>query len=171
MSFFLPLLLAGALAAPVATSNIPHDGTSPRADVAVLDTAAHLHIAAALVIKATASAEAGSLQEARAQLLTANTMYREAGGLDKAAVYKLVHVDYALERYVEAGDVLSELSDLNLERGQLAAAARTSVDAALLYNLAGSDSQTTTSVKRARTLLRDPRMSDSDRAAIKQLLR
>lgn len=171
MSFFLPLLLAGALAAPVATSNATADGTSPRAHVTVVDTTAHLQIAAALVTKATASAEAGSLQEARAQLLTANTLFREAGGLDKAAVYKLVHVDYALERYVEAGDVLTELSDLNLQRGQLAAAARASVDAALLYNLAGDDSQTTMSVKRARTLLRDPRMSNTDRAAIKQLMR
>ena len=171
MSFFLPLLLAGALAAPAATSNTAVDDTYPRTRPVVIDTAAHLLIATDLVRRATTAAEAGSLQEARAQLLTANTMFREAGGLSEAAVYKLVYVDYALERYVEAADILTELSDNCVKRNEVGVAARATADAALLYNLAGLHAQAGGAVKRVRELVRDPRISDADRAAIIYRLR
>ena len=90
--------------------------TKIRARVALPDTVAHRQIAAEYVIKARKAAEAGSLLEARAQLLVANTMMRESGGLEEAAVYALVYIDYALDRYVEAGDILFELSDAALKK-------------------------------------------------------
>ena len=61
------------------------DDENPRARRVVIDTAAHRQPAADYVSKARQAAEAGSLQEARAQLLVANMMMRESGGLEEAA--------------------------------------------------------------------------------------
>src|SRR5688572_6300883 len=102
MSFFLPLLLAGALVTPATSSNSNVDDKLPRGRRIVIDTVAHRQVAADLVIRAKVAAEGGSLNEARAQLLVANTMLRESGGLETTPVYNLVHIDYALDRYVEA---------------------------------------------------------------------
>lgn len=168
MSFFLPLLLAGALAVPTVTPNVSHDDKHPRTRRVVIDTVAHRQVAADLVSRARVAAEAGSMQEARAHLLTANTMYRESGGLDSAAAYSLVHIDYALDRYVEAGDLLTELADAAIAKGDPAFAAHASVDAASLYDLAGRRSQVATSVNRVRALLKDTRISEADRAALRK---
>ncbi len=168
MSLFLPLLLAGALAAPIASHNDSSDDKKPRAHRVVIDTVAHRQLAENLVVKAHASAERGSLQEARAQLLVANTMLRESGGLEETSVYALVHIDYALDRYIEAGDYLYELSDEALKSGNVLLAATTAVDAAELYNIAGRRMQVGTAVLRVRSLMTDARISEADRAALKK---
>lgn len=168
MSFFLPLLLAGALAAPSVSPNVSNDDKNPRSRRVVIDTAAHRQLAADLVVRAKTAAEGGSLQEARAQLLTANTMYRESGGLDSSAAYNLVHIDYALDRYIEAGDVLNELSDEALKKGDVKLAAFAAVDAGTLYSLAGRRNQVAAAVMRVRSLLNDSHISDADRAALKK---
>lgn len=168
MSFFLPLLLAGALAAPTVSPNVSNDDKYPRTRRVVIDTTAHRQLAADLVLRAKTAAENGSLQEARAQLLTANTMYRESGGLDRGAAYSLVYIDYALDRYTEAGDVLDELSEQALQKGDATLAATAAVDAAELYSLGGRRNQVSTAVVRARALLADPRISAVDRATLKK---
>lgn len=168
MSFFLPLLLAGALATPITSPNVSPDDKHPRARRVVIDTTAHRQLAAALVVKAREAAEGGSLQEARAQLLVANTMMRESGGLEEAPVYALVHIDYALDRYVEAGDILIELSEQALKKGDATLAANAAVNAAELYNMAGRRMQVGTAVMRVRSLLNDARISETDRAALKK---
>lgn len=168
MSFLLPLLLAGALAAPIASPNVSPDDKNPRARRVVIDTAAHRQLAANLIVKAREAAESGSLQEARAQLLAANTMMRESGGVEESSVYALVHIDYALDRFAEAGDLLNELSDEALKKGNVALAANSAVDAGVLYNMAGKRSQVAAAVTRVRSLLNDPRISEADRAAIKK---
>ncbi|MGV3710363.1 MAG: hypothetical protein ACO1Q7_16135 [Gemmatimonas sp.] len=168
MSLFLPLLLAGALAVP-STSSVNHiDDKNPRNRRVVVDTAAHRQIAADLATKARIAAENGSLTEARAQLLAANTMLREAGGLDSSTAYALVHIDYALDRYEEAADVLVELSESALKKGNALAAANAMINAAVLYDLAGKRQQLVDAVARARTLSNDSRIDDADRAALKK---
>lgn len=166
MSLFLPLLLASALVTPSASANTNIDDKKPRA--VVIDTAAHRQVAADLVARAKTAAEGGSLTEARAQLLTANTMHRESGGLDETAVYNLVHIDYALDRYAEAADVLTELSDEALKKGNAKLAANAAVDAAELYNLAGRRSQVVSSVMRVRSLLNDSRIDDAERKELRK---
>lgn len=167
-AFFLPLLLAGALAAPMISPSVSNDDKHPRARRVVVDTAAQRQLAADLVARAKTAAENGSMQEARAHLLTANTMYREAGGLETTAAYSLVHIDYALDRYTEAGDVLTELADDAVKNGDPSAAAYALVDAASLYRLAGRRIQVSSSVMRIRALMKDTRMSEADRASIKK---
>lgn len=168
MSFFLPLLLAGALVAPTVTPNVSNDDKHPRSRRVVIDTTAHRQLAADLVARAKVAAESGSMQEARAHLLTANTMYRESGGLETAAAYNLVHIDYALDRYAEAGDLLTELADEAMAKGDPTSAANASVDAASLYSLAGRRTQVSNTVNRIRSLIKDPRISDADRAELKK---
>lgn len=168
MSFFLPLLLAGALAVPTVTPNVSLDDKHPRTRRVVVDTSSHRKVAAELVARARVAAESGSMQEARAHLLTANTMYRESGGLDKAAAYSLVHIDYALDRYEEAGNLLTELADEAMEKGDPTLAANASVDAATLYDLAGRRLEMAAAVGRVRALLKDSRISDADRATLKK---
>ncbi len=168
MSFFLPLLLAGALAAPMVSHNTLPDDKNPRAHRVAIDTAAQRKIATDFVVKARLAAEGGSLEEARAQLLVANTMMRESGGLEQASVYALVHIDYALERYVEAADMLNELSDEALEKGNPTLSATAAVSAAELYTLAGRGREVSVAVGRVRALLNDSRISDTDRRALKK---
>lgn len=170
MSFFLPLLLAGALVTPSATSNTNVDDKLPRARRVVIDTAAHRQVANDLVARAKTAAESGSLTEARAQLMVANTMMRESGGLDAKAAYNLVHINFALDRYVEAADLLSELSDEALKKGNATLAANAAVDAAELYSLGGRRSEVAASVQRVRSLINDSRISESDRATLRQRL-
>lgn len=170
MSFFLPLLLAGALVTPATSSNTNVDDKNPRGRRVVIDTAAHRQIAADLVIRAKVAAEGGSLNEARAQLLVANSMLRESGGLEVTPAYNLVHIDYALDRYVEAADVLTELSDEALKKGNATLAATAAADAAELYSLGGRRSQVVSSVQRVRSLISDSRISDTDRAALRKRL-
>ena len=168
MSFFLPLLLAGALATPLATPTVSLDHKTPRARRVVIDTAAHRQLAADYVVMARKAAEAGSLQEARAQLLVANTMMRESGGLEETAVYALVHIDYALDRYVEAADMLNELSDEALKKGNPTLSANAALNAAELYTLAGRRTQVSAAVSHVRSLLNDSRISETDRRALKK---
>lgn len=168
MLFFLPLLLAGALAAPIASPTISLDDKNPRARRVTIDTTAHRQIAADYVVKARKAAEAGSLLEARAQLLVANTMMRESGGLEEEAVYALVYIDYALDRYVEAGDILFELSDAALRKGNVTLSANAALNAAELYMLAGSRTQVSAAVGHVRSLLNDSRISETDRRALKK---
>ena len=168
MSFLLPLLLAGALAAPIASPNVLTDDKNPRARRVVIDTTAHRQLAADYVLKARKAAEAGSLLEARAQLLVANTMMRESGGLEEGAVYALVYIDYALDRYVEAGDILFELSDESLKKGNATLSANAALSAAELYTLAGRRTQVSAAVAHVRSLLNDSRISESDRRAFKK---
>lgn len=170
MSFFLPLLLAGALVNPATSSNLNGDDKNPRTRRVVIDTAAHRQLAADLVVRAKVAAEGGSLNEARAQLLVANTMLRESGGLEAISTYNLVHIDFALDRYVEAADLLTELSDESLKKGNATLAATAAVDAAEMYSLAGRRSQVAASVMRVRSLVNDSRISDTDRAALKKRL-
>ncbi|GEM_PF-3171139 len=168
MSFFLPLLLAGALVTPATSSNTNADDKNPRGRRVVIDTAAHRQVAADLISRAKVAAEGGSLNEARAQLLVANTMLRESGGLEKSSVYNLAHIDYALERYVEAADMLSELSDEALKKGNATLSAKAAVDAAELYILAGRRAQVASAVMRVRSLVNDSRISDADRSALRK---
>ena len=168
MSFFLPLFLAGVLAAPMASPNDSPDDKIPRGRRIVIDTTAHRKLAADYVVKARNAAEAGSLQEARAQLLVANTMMRESGGLEEASVYALVHIDYALDRYVEAGDILNELSDEALKKGNATLSAHAALNAAELYTLAGRRTQVSAAVAHVRSLLNDSRISETDRRALKK---
>lgn len=168
MSLFLPLLLAGALAAPIASTNISPDDKNPRARRVVIDTAAHRQLAADLVNKARVAAESGSMQEARAQLLVANTMLRESGGLEEGPAYALVHIDYALDRYVEAGDILMELSESALKKGNATLAANSAVNAAELYSMGGRRHQVASAVARVRSLLNDTRISETDRVALRK---
>jgi len=168
MSLFLPLLLAGALAAPIASPNVSPGDKNPRARRVVIDTTAHRQLAAEYVAKARKAAEGGSLQEARAQLLVANTMMRESGGLEQAAVYALVHIDYALDRYVEAADMLNELSDEALKKGDATLSAKAALTAAELYKLAGRRTEVSAAVSHVRALLNDSRISETDRRAFKK---
>lgn len=170
MSFFLPFLLAGALLAPTVSPNVSNDDKHPRSRRIVVDTAAQRQVAAELVAHAKRAAESGSMLEARAHLLTANTMYREAGGLETSAAYSLVHIDYALDRYVEAGDLLTELADQAMKNGDPTLAANASVDAASLYSLGGRRIQVANTVNRLRALIKDPRLSEADRASLKKRL-
>ena len=170
MSFFLPLLLAGALVTPSMSSNTNIDDKNPRSRRVVVDTAAHRQIAADLVARAKTAAEAGSLVEARAQLLTANTMLRESGGLEETAVYNLVHIDYALDRYIEAADLLTEFSDEAAKKGNMTLAANAAVTAAELYSIAGNRPQVVSSVMRVRALINDSRISDTERTALRKRL-
>ncbi|MEO7363406.1 MAG: hypothetical protein ABI120_23940 [Gemmatimonadaceae bacterium] len=168
MSLFLPLLLAGALAAPITSPNVSLDDKNPRARSVVIDTTAHRKLAADYVVKARLAAEGGSLQEARAQLLVANTMMRESGGLEAAAVYALVHIDYALDNFVEAADLLNQLSDEALEKGNASVSANAALTAAELYSLAGRRTQVSNAVARVRSLLNDSRISETDRRALRK---
>ncbi|MEP6835817.1 MAG: hypothetical protein ABJB74_20685 [Gemmatimonas sp.] len=168
MSFLLPLLLAGALAAPIATSNVSVDDKRPRAKGVVIDTTAHRQLASSLIVRAREAAATGSLEEARAELLVANTMLRESGGVDEASVYALVHIDYALDRYVEAGDMLNELSDEALKKGDVKLSGNAAVDAGVLYHMAGKHTMVAAAVQRVRSLMKDPRMSGTDRAALRK---
>ena len=170
MSFFLPLVLAGALLAPAVSPNISSDVKHSRSSRTVVDSAAQRKVAADLVEHAKRAAESGSMLEARAHLLTANIMYRESGGLEPSAAYNLVHIDYALDRYVEAGDLLTELADQAMEKGDPTLAANASVDAASLYSLGGRRAQVATTVKRLRALIKDPRISEADRTSLKKRL-
>lgn len=170
MSFFLPLLLAGALAAPAASSNAALDDKNPRKRHAVVDTVEHRRIAADLVKRATIAAEGGSLAEARAQLLAANTMHRESGGVDESTIYKLVHVNYALDRYIEAANLLDELADEAVKRGDVKLAAFASVDAAVLYSMSERRSDAAACVTLVRSLMNDKRISDADRETLKKRL-
>lgn len=169
MSVFLPLLLAGALVSSAAPS-ASTDDKLPRHRGVVVDTAAHRLLAADLVARAKISAEGGALEAARAQLLVANTMLRESGGLEVAVAYSLVHIDYALERYVEAGDLLNELADQSVKRGNVSVAATAVADAAEMYNLASYRTQTVRAVTRLRVLLNDSRIPEGDRAALRKRL-
>lgn len=168
MSFFLPLLLAGALVTPSTSSTNNIDDKNPRNRRAVVDTAAHRQVAADLTVKARIAAEGGSLAEARAQLLAANTMLRESGGLDSTTAYALVHIDFALDRHEEAADVMMELSEAALKKGNALSAANALINAAVLYDLAGKRQQLVDAVSRARALTNDLRLSDSERAELKK---
>lgn len=168
MSFFLPLLLAGALLTPATSSNTNIDDKLPRGRRVVIDTAAHRQVAADMVIRAKVAAESGSLNEARAQLMVANMMLRESGGLQEAASYNLAHVNFALDRYVEAGEVLNELSEEALKRGNVTLAAKASIDAAELFSLAGSRPELVAAIVRARSLLNDSRIPETDRTALRK---
>ena len=119
MSFFLPLLLAGALVSSTAANNSDDKSIakSPRKSrVVIVDTAAHRQLAADLVVRARAAAEGGLLEAARAPLLVANTMLRESGGPEEAPANALVHVDYALKRYNKAGALLNALGIAGTDR-------------------------------------------------------
>lgn len=169
MPLLLPLLLAGALVTTAAPVTSPNDD-APRTRKVALDTTAHRRIAASLVERARKDAEDGQLYAARAGLLTANTMYREAGGLNDAAVYNLVNIDYALDRYAEAADLLSELAEQAKKDGNITLCARATADAAELYQNGGYRAQAVSAVTRLRALAVDPRTADADRALIKKRL-
>jgi hypothetical protein len=85
-------------------------------------------------------------------------------------VYSLVHIDFALQRYSEAGDLLNEFADQSMKRGNVAEAANAVADAAELYNMGNQRVQLSDAVARLRIMLTDPRMDDSDRAVLKKRL-
>ncbi|MEP6780448.1 MAG: hypothetical protein ABJC26_11210 [Gemmatimonadaceae bacterium] len=172
MSLFLPIMLAGALASSsIAPNTTNADDKAPHGKhVVVLDTAAHRQMAVDLVTRAKVAAEMGLLDAARAQLLVANMMMREIGGVEEIPAYTLVHIDYALERYNEAGDLLTELADAAIKNGKTSLAATAEADAAELYHLGHRHSQAVTAVVRLRELLKDPSLSDSDRTALRKRL-
>ncbi|MBC8085681.1 MAG: hypothetical protein H7Z40_00330 [Phycisphaerae bacterium] len=170
MSFILPLLLAGALASPATSFNSNVDDKIPRVRRVTIDTAAHRRVVADLVVRAKVAAEGGSLNEARAQLLVANMMMRESGGLETVPVYNLVHINYALDRYVEAADLLIELSEEALKKGNPTLAATAAVDAAELYMLGERRPQAVESVVRVRKLINDARVSDTVRDVLRKRL-
>ena len=170
MSLFLPIMLASALASSsIAPAHA--DDKAPRTKrVVVVDTVAHRQMANELVTRAKVAAEMGLLDAARAQLLVANTMMREVGGLAENPAYTLVHIDYALERYSEAADLLTELADQSIKSGNVTLAATAVADAAELYNLGNRRAQAASSVVRLRELLKDSSISDADRTALRKRL-
>jgi glutaminase len=169
MSLFLPLLLAGALATSAAPNATPDD-KSPRAHRVIIDTVAHRQLAATLVIHARTDAEGGQLDAARAQLLTANTMFRESGGLDQKAVYSLVHIDYALDRLAEAANLLAEFAEQSMKQGDVTACAVATADAAELYNDGGYRAQAVFAVVRLKALIADPRVAELERVMLRKRL-
>ncbi|MEP6762746.1 MAG: hypothetical protein ABJB66_00480 [Gemmatimonadaceae bacterium] len=172
MSLILPLLLAGALvSSSVAPSASNDDGKPPRAKRAVVvDTAAHRQMAADLVTRAKVAGEMGLLDAARAQLLAANTMLRESGGLEETSAYTLVHIDYALARYSEAAELLNELADQSIKSGNATLAANAVADAAELYGLGNRRPQAAAAVVRLRELIKDSSINDTDRTALRKRL-